>query len=162
MRIGDVMTSRKFLKCLSIFLLSLTLVCCTQEGPTVYDSKGNPVQLSHLKGKWIIVNYWASWCPSCAWEVPHLNHFYQTMDKNVVLYGVNSDDREELEAAVKTAGIEFPVLRENPNEAWQLDPVEMLPTTFIINPKGKVVKTIVGASTEKSLRETLRMLQADE
>jgi peroxiredoxin len=156
------MSLRFFLKCLGVLLLSLTLVCCTEDSPVVYDSKGNPVQLSQLRGKWVIVNYWASWCPSCAWEVPHLNHFYETMDKNVVLYGVNSDEREELEDAVKTAGIKFPVLRENPNEAWKLDPVDALPTTFIIDPKGKVVKTIVGASTEKSLRDTLRLLQADE
>lgn len=154
----------KILKSILIILCSLLLISCSQDnGPVLHDTEGKPVQLSKLKGKWVIINYWADWCGSCVYEMPELNDFYQhNQDKNIAFYGVNYDHLplSELKEAVKKTEIEFPVLVEDPNQAWHLDDVFVLPMTFIINPKGKLVKTIVGPNSEKSLLDTLQTLQS--
>ena len=149
-----------------ILILAMTfcLVACSSPEPSVilHDQHSNPVDLSELKGKWVIVNYWASWCESCAWEVPHLNKFYQNnKNKNIVLYGVSYDPlpQDELSVAVNKMHIQFPVLLENPSALWQLGDTDVVPVTYIINPEGKVAQKIVGPTTEESLSAVMLALQ---
>ncbi|MBV8802916.1 MAG: TlpA family protein disulfide reductase [Gammaproteobacteria bacterium] len=127
-----------------------------------YDTKGHTVQLSLLRGKWIIINYWADWCGACRQEIPELNHFYKRIkDMNILFYGVNFDDLplEELKAATESVGIQFPSLTSDPGSAWNLDNVDAIPTTFIINPEGRVAKVITGTTTEDDLLNTINTLQ---
>lgn len=158
----------KFLKIFFVVMCSCLLLACSKgsEGSEAvfHDLAGNTVQLSKLKGKWVIVNYWASWCHNCADEMPELNSFYKhNTDKNVVMYGVNVDDPspDDLKEAVQQLNVEFPVLVEDPLNAWNLDSVEGVPMTFIIGPDGKVAKTILGTNSEESLTATLHDLQKD-
>lgn len=147
-------------KCFLLGICVWFLLGCTQEDPVLRDTQGKAVQLSALQGNWVVLNYWASWCASCAKEIPELNRFFQHLQKNVVLYGVNSDQLppKELDLAVKKMGIAFPVLLQDPRRYWHLEEVTLLPVTFIINPQGKVVKTILGVNTEKSLLAVLQSL----
>lgn len=145
-----------------LFLISLFVLSCSYADPVFKDTHGKTVQLSAMKGKWILVNYWAPWCPSCIHEIPELNHFYKNnQDKNVLLYGVNYDGPtlEELKNSIEKSSIAFPVITDDPNRSWQLGLVEAIPTTFIINPKGEVVKTLVGPTTEQDLKDTLASLK---
>lgn len=138
------------------------MLSCSQQGSALHDTKGNPIEVSSLKGKWVIVNYWAAWCDSCLKEIPELNSFYEhTQDKNIVLYGVNYDrmPMNDLQAAIDKTHIIYPVVLEDPAETWPLYGIDVLPVTFIIDPNGKVVKRIVGANTEKSLFAALDELQ---
>jgi thiol-disulfide isomerase/thioredoxin len=82
----------RFLKLLLVLLCSIFMLSCTEKGSVLHDTKGNEIPLSTLKGKWVIINYWADWCESCTKEIPELNRFYQNnQDKNIVLYGVNNE-----------------------------------------------------------------------
>lgn len=148
-------------KALTFVFCSLLLINFAYADHVLHDTQGNQIQLKNLKNKWIIVNYWASWCPSCMEEVPELNRFYQNNHKDVLIYGVNYDrlPRQSLIRAVSRTNIEFPVLVEDPSRVLQLNSVVYLPTTFILNPEGKVVKKIVGPSTERSLLATISKLQ---
>lgn len=143
-----------------LFFILLALLGCSDRDPVFNDTQGNSIKLSELKGKWVIVNYWAGWCPSCVKEIPELNAL-QKKYKNIVLYGVDFDNlpESELKAAVAKANIDFPVLLQDPNKAWKLDPVEILPTTFIINPAGEVVEMIVGPSSEKTIMNFIHDMQ---
>lgn len=126
------------------------------------DTEGKAVSLKNLRGKWVIVSYWADWCSGCVKEVPELNHFYKTHhDSNVVLYGVNYDQLplDNLKDAMNRIDIHYPVLVGDPNEAWHLGEVPVLPATFILNPKGRVVKELYGAGSEEALIATLQELQ---
>ncbi len=130
---------------LGIILLTLSLMSC---------SRDNSVSLSALKGKWIIINYWAVWCDSCVKEIPELNHFYQhNQDKNILLFGVNYDHTPMPDLIL------YPVLVEDPKKFFKLADVDVLPVTFIIDPQGKVVKSIIGPNTEKSLFKIMQILQ---
>ena len=145
-----------------ILLCSLSLLSCAQEDPIFQDIDGKTVQITKLKDKWIIVNYWAEWCSACLKEIPELNNFYQkNRDKNIILYGVNFDQLPiaELKQLAVKMRIQFPVLTNDPKLAWHLEATGVLPVTYIINPKGEVVKKIVGPNTEKTLLNTLNELQ---
>ena len=138
------------------------LVSCTQQGSVLHDTQGNQIEVASLKGKWVIINYWAGWCESCVKEIPELNYFYQhNQDKNIVLYGVNYDriPMQELKNAMDKTHIAYPVVLEDPAQAWSLDGIDALPVTFIIDPNGDVAKKILGVNTEKSLLATVRELQ---
>lgn len=155
-RIGKNIWLRRVL----FFLLcSITMIGCAQDHSRLHDSEGRIIKMSDLKNKWIIVNYWADWCESCIEEIPELNRFYQNnQDKNIVILGVNYDrlPRPYLNDAIRKTGIVFPVLLEDPSELWRLGEVTVLPTTFIVNPQGDVVKKIIGPNTEQSLLKILQ------
>ena len=144
-------------------VLSFSMMSCSQADPVFHDTDGKAVQLKKLRGKWVVVNYWASWCGGCIQEIPELNHFYKDhQNDDVVFLGVNFDQLppEVLRDAIARTAITFPVLIGDPNPVWRLGEVDVLPTTFIINPKGRVVKQIVGPNTEASLQNELQALQA--
>jgi thiol-disulfide isomerase/thioredoxin len=148
--------------CLLIFSI---LSCSRNTDQVFHDTTGHSVQLKQLLGKWVIINYWAIWCPACRWEIPELNNFYNNnQDANIVLYGVYYEQLEpdDLKYAINKSAIEFPILIEDPKTAWSLGETNILPTTFILNPKGNVVKVIQGASTEASLLQIIHDLQNAE
>lgn len=119
-----------------------------------HDATGRFISHSEFKNKWIIVNYWADWCDSCIEEIPELNNFYRNnQDHNILIFGVNYDrlPNPVLRQAIKKTGILFPVLQEDPADLWRFGEITALPTTFIINPDGDVVRKIIGPNTEQSL-----------
>lgn len=146
-----------------ILLFGLLLMGCSRSEATFYDTHGKSIQLSALKGKWVIINYWADWCDSCIAEIPELNQFYlHNHNTNIVFYGVNYDQLplDSLKYAINKVGIEFPVLTEDPNSLLNLGQITAIPVTFILNPEGVVAKTIVGPSTEQHLTQILHELAA--
>jgi thiol-disulfide isomerase/thioredoxin len=160
------MRADNFFRKVIYFFCAILLVACSHTNNTkFYDNKGNPVQLDQLHGKWVIVNYWAPWCAACRWEVPELNNFYKNnTDKDVLMYGVDAEtvDANAQDDAITTSGINFPVLRQDPGQNWQIPVVEVIPTTFIIDPDGQIVATISGASTEKSLKTILHKYKDED
>ncbi|MDR3490737.1 MAG: TlpA disulfide reductase family protein [Gammaproteobacteria bacterium] len=128
----------------------------------MHDAQGNVISSKNFEHKWLILNYWASWCDSCREETPEFNSFYEmNKDKNVVLYGVNYDHLtgNELTSDINAMGIKFPNLAEDPSVMYALGELEVLPVTFIINPDGKVVKKIMGRSSAESLNDVLNYLR---
>jgi len=118
------------------------------------DTDGKVYSPKDLKNKWVIVNYWASWCDSCIDEIPELNKFHShNKDKNILILGVNYDHLPppHLNNTINSLGIKFPVLQEDPGKYLRLGIVSVLPTTFVINPNGDIVKKVIGANTEQSL-----------
>lgn len=120
---------------------------------------GQTISSADLKGKWVIINYWASWCPACRAEIPDFNAFYRSHKSgNVLVLGVNHDDAEtlpELRAAVKKVGIKFPVLTTDPGSSLGLSSVSGLPTTFVLNPSGKIAKVLVGTQGQDALENAI-------
>lgn len=146
------------------FYYSIVMCCffllsaCSQSEPVFYEISGKQIQFSHYHGKWVIINYWAKWCRSCIEEIPMLNAFYQQNKNSVVVLGVNYDSlpAEDLKYLVKQLNIEFPVLQQDPGEYLKLGVITAVPTTIIINPQGKVVKSLLGPQTAVSLAKAIR------
>ncbi len=168
---GSKLLVKTLLSLLGVVVCLSLVTACTRtkeanvETPKLYDNSGNPVGPTETNGKWLIVNYWATWCGACRWEVPELNNFYRNnQDKDVLLLGVDSAsmDPSTQDEAIASMGIVYPVLRQDPGDDWKIPLVDLVPTTFIIDPNGKLVATISGATSEKSLKNILHKLKNEE
>ena len=127
--------------------------------PVLHDIHGQKIFFSTLRGKWVLINYWASWCQSCLEEIPELNRFYeQNKHKNIALFAVNYDalPPELQHQLVKQYHIQYPALLRDPADALHLGEIQAVPVTFIFNPAGKLSNTLYGKQSIRSLtRNTL-------
>jgi len=142
---------------IGLFLL-LSLCSCNQSAQAaLIDSHGQTVDIAAWQNKWVIINYWATWCEPCAKEIPQLNLFYQHHQQQIVMWGVNLENLNaaDLSAAIKFMHIRFPVLQTNPAKILGLPPIQVIPTTFIINPQGKIVKQLFGPQSAAGLEEII-------
>jgi thiol-disulfide isomerase/thioredoxin len=131
---------------------------------TLNDVDGKPRSLSEFRGKWVIVNYWATWCPPCLDEIPDLIEFHEKhKNKDAVVLGINFEeaDREHLLEFVDQHFMNYPVLSMDPVPVTPLGPVLGLPTTYIISPQGERVARqegpITGAAIEAFLERKQQM-----
>lgn len=97
---------------------------------------GVTVRLSNLKGKKVIVNFWATWCHPCNVEIPEINKFYKVKSNDVVILGVNVDPYSDVKGFVKKNKITFPILLDKEDKVNEQYSVITIPTTFFINAKG--------------------------
>ena len=111
---------------------------------TVYDREGNPVKLSSLEGKPVVLNFWASWCGPCRGEMPDFEEVYQAMGSEVQFVMVNLTDgntetKESALAFLNEAGYQFPVYFDLDGEAAEAYHIRSIPTTYFINSQGYMV-----------------------
>lgn len=121
---------------------------------TLPDMDGNMQSLDQYKGKWLIVNYWATWCGTCMVELPDLIALHEDHKQgDIAVIGINfeSISLKNLKAFVTEQSIPYPILHTEPVRKTPLGPVPALPTTYIIDPAGKVVAAEVGIVTQKNL-----------
>ncbi|MEK6748630.1 MAG: TlpA disulfide reductase family protein [Pseudomonadota bacterium] len=122
------------------------------------DLNGKVQRLSGYRGKWVVVNYWATWCPPCRAEIPELVFFHDAhKGKDALVLGVNSEDatpRQVLDFLDEYM-VSYPILLSSPDDGSPLGNIRGLPTTFLISPKGEVVYTHTGMVTKQSLENTL-------
>jgi thiol-disulfide isomerase/thioredoxin len=122
------------------------------------DINGKKIPFSGLKGKWVLINYWASWCQPCLDEIASLNKFYQTKKDNVALFAVNFDylPLQEQIGLIKELHIHYPSLSEDPGAQLGLEQVRGVPATFVFDPDGNLSATLYGSQTLSSLNQATR------
>ncbi len=148
-RPGKVGRSSSALRLFTVLCLALAAtagevaVASGMEGFRFKDMDGRTVQLDNFRGKWLVVNFWAHWCPLCWPEVPALNALNQRKDVTVI--GVAMDygpDEMAVHRAIKRQGMRYQTQilggnRISADAAYhQVGPVSFYPTTYIFNPKG--------------------------
>lgn len=120
------------------------------------DVNGQMQSLDQYKGKWLVVNYWATWCSTCMKEMPELISLHESNKENdIAVVGISfeSIEQEHLKEFVSDKSIPYTVLNTEPVRETPLGKVPALPTTYIINPEGKVVAGDVGIITQQDIED---------
>lgn len=125
------------------------------------NTDGQKVSLADFKGKALILNFFASWCPPCKREIPDFIELQKTYgDKGFTFVGVSLVDARESKDFVAKMGINYPVLVDDGKVSALYGPVRSIPTTFMIDKDMKVVKMYIGARSrgdfEKDIKELLK------
>jgi peroxiredoxin len=114
---------------------------------------GSVVSLSELKGKRVILDFWATWCPPCVKEIPHFVRLRNEVSTNdLVLIGISDEDRSTLERFIKKQGINYPIGSAKDAPAPYSD-IQSIPTTYFIDRKGVIQKILVGYHDFEELKE---------
>ena len=122
------------------------------------DTAGIKHQLSNYKGKWVLVNYWATWCPPCLEEVPDLVNLYDhRRKKDLMVLGVVFDYKsvKEVAAYVDDMLMSYPIVLGDDAVTAQIGSAEVLPTTFIYSPQGELVKIKRGLITKQYIEKII-------
>ncbi len=141
-----------------LFLLPLASGCAEDGYQTLEGNRGH---FSDFRGQWVLVNYWAEWCPPCREEIPELNAFHaRYSDSDAVVLGMHFDQPpvEKLAGWARDFDIRFPVLLAHPDSLTGGLRPGVMPTTYVINPQGKMVKSLVGPQTVETIDDALRQL----
>jgi peroxiredoxin len=108
------------------------------------DMDGNEITLSKLKGKRVILYFWATWCPPCKKEIPH---FIKLADEvktdKLVIIGISSEDKSTLQKFIKKIGINYPIASAD-NLPSPFFGISSIPTTFFIDSNGIIQNVLVG------------------
>ena len=121
---------------------------------------GKTMKLSSLRGKKVIVNMWATWCPPCRLEMPEMEKFYtENKNEGIEILAVNltkaEKSRNDVPAFVKAYGITFPILMDENGDVARLYEVSSIPATSIIDTQGVIREKIVGPMTYDSMKKML-------
>lgn len=120
---------------------------------------GKQHKLSEYRGKWVVVNYWATWCPPCLEEIPELVSFHEEhKDKNAMVIGVNFEDIgiPQLKTFVDDYFMSYPILQTKPAPRSALGLIAGLPTSFLVSPDGKLVAKQTGPVTADMINEFIK------
>jgi thiol-disulfide isomerase/thioredoxin len=127
---------------------------------TLSDPEGKEISLSDFKGKPVVLNFWATWCPPCIAEMPALNTISDSYkDSGVIVIGINSGESvETVKSFVGKFGISFPVLLDGDQKINDKYKIFGLPTTFFIDKNGVIVDQIVGGAEEEIFNSKIKMI----
>jgi cytochrome c biogenesis protein CcmG/thiol:disulfide interchange protein DsbE len=111
------------------------------------DLSGKPTHLSDLRGKVVVLNFWASWCPPCVEETPALNHLEKYMaSRNGMVLGVSiDDDPSAYKKFLKDQNVSFTTYSDPSMKKIERDyGTSMIPETYIIDRHGKIARKVIG------------------
>lgn len=117
------------------------------------DLKGKKISFHHFKGRVVFLNFWATWCRPCQEEMPSMEDLYQKFkEKNFVFLTISADygDKNLVKEFIEKHKYSFPTLIDPKNTVLDLYGVKGIPTTFLIDKKGKLIGKAVGPRNWKS------------
>lgn len=158
MKRGNGSTARRgagWLYGLLLLLLPLSLLA---DDFSLRDMQGKTHRLADYRGKWVLVNFWATWCPPCLNEVPELITLHNAhKDRDLVVIGVSLDSppASVAEFAAKK-NITYPLVLGNHRIAAQIGEVDVLPTSYLYAPNGEQVSYQAGEVTRESVETYIK------
>ncbi len=117
---------------------------------------GRPISLKALRGKSVVLNFWATWCPPCRAEMAAMNQVQRDLaDQGVVVLGVNHlEDEQTVSRFMLAEGLSFPIALDQAGVAAQSYRVGALPTTYFIDRNGTIQDVVFGGPLAQALIES--------
>lgn len=129
---------------------------------TVTTVKGEHIALKSLRGKPVLVNFWATSCPGCVKEMPELAELYRDLGpKGLSIVGIAMyyDPPSNVLTFIKQHGVPYPIALDPKGDAAKaFGGVQLIPTSFLISPDGMIVKSKLGEVDIKALRQQIESM----
>jgi thiol-disulfide isomerase/thioredoxin len=111
------------------------------------DMDGREYRLRAFRGKVLIVNFWATWCPPCRAEMPSMQRAWEQLKREgILLLAINvGEDRDAVFRFGADYPVDFPLLLDSDAKVAEAWPMQGLPTTFVVDPQGRLVYRAIGA-----------------
>ena len=143
-------------------LLTATTLNASAAEFNMTDTNGRIHRLSDYRGKWVLVNLWATWCPPCLEEIPDLISLYNANKDNLLVIGLSLDApaaKKSVLDFIKKTKITYPIVLGDYNMASQIGEFEGLPTSYIFDPTGKLVAQQAGVITRGDVEKYIASKQ---
>lgn len=113
---------------------------------TVPGLDGKPINIKDFAGSYVVLNFWATWCPPCKAEMPSMETFYKTFkDKNLTIFAISTGEKPEtVKAFIKANPHSFPIGLDSSGQLGAIFAGRGIPTTYIVDPEGKAVAGTIG------------------
>jgi peroxiredoxin len=159
----------KHMLSISVVLVVFLFTACAaqsekrQKAPnfSLQTQNGKVIELSKLKGKVVLMNFWATWCPPCRAEIPDLIEVYNTYKSKgfeIVGIALDEDGWSKVAPYIEEVKINYPVVLGSTKVVQQYGGIEAIPTTFIVDKKGYIVASQVGLLSKELLEQKLKSL----
>lgn len=167
---------KKIFICLLLLLTALAGGCASDSGKTTAAApaaaaqntqtapdfnftylNGEKASLSQLRGKPVLLNFWATWCPPCVGEMPHFNTVYPRYKDKINFLAISLDDSmQEASAFMQQKGYSFPAGYGSVNDLAGKYDIQGIPTSLLLDAQGNIIAVKVGAMTETELEAFLQ------
>lgn len=148
--------SLKRLLVASVMLLS-AISCQPSSQFTLLD--GEKKSLNDYQGQWLLINFWAEWCPPCLKEIPELNRLQQE-GINVLAVSYDKLSNHELQKLKQKYRIDYPVIATSPMPYLPMERPSGLPANYLFTPEGQMIGPLLGTQTHDSFMEIINKVEA--
>ncbi len=147
---------KTLMRWLVVLMLSWIGIGCAAENFELTDTDGKVHSLADYRGKWVIVNFWATWCPPCLEEIPDLVAIKESR-KDVEIFGIAMEFQDAKQVLQFADGmfINYPIVLGDRKISDSIGKIQGLPTTFIYNPKGELTARRAGKITRQQIERLM-------
>lgn len=140
--------------------MTMMLVACTKND-SFHLLTGEEKHIEDYRGQWLVINFWAEWCPPCLEEIPELGILAKE-NSGIEVIGVSYDklSNSELEKLVDKLDIQYPIVATEPMPFLPVAKPQSLPGTYLVSPGGQIMGPILGKIDRKKILSIIKKIEA--